>query len=282
MEKRYRGWCFTLNNYSDEEEGFIQEIPFDSFRYLVYGKEIGDDKKTPHLQGFVLFSSMKSLSQVKKFLGTDRVHLEPQRGTSIQAASYCKKDGNFVELGLHPPQDPSDQGPKGREFWQEQLSHAKDNEIDKCHPEVQLRLYSALIKIRDANIPKPQPISELDFWWFVGPSGSGKSKTAREENPDAYLKDINKWWDSYDGEDCVLIDEWGPSDERLHANQLKKWCDHHPFSAEVKGGRRVLRPKKIVVTSNWTIEECFLEENNLLPILRRFRVRRFPEEKKQK
>ena len=39
-----------------------------------------------------------------------------------------------------------------------------------------------------------------------------------------------------------------------------------------------LRPKKIIVLSNYTPQQCFLNSEDLEPILRRFTVIRFPEQ----
>ena len=49
---------------------------------------------------------------------------------------------------------------------------------------------------------------------------------------------------------------------------LPRWA----FSAEFKGGSMTIRPEKLVVTSNYTPEQCFLNPEDIGPILRRFRV----------
>ncbi len=52
---------------------------------------------------------------------------------------------------------------------------------------------------------------------------------------------------------------------------LKLWADHYPFPAETKGSSMVIRPARIVVTSNWSMEQMFEEPNVLKPLQRRFK-----------
>ena len=81
---------------------------------------------------------------------------------------------------------------------------------------------------------------------WVGPTGTGKSKKVWEEYPTHYAKEKNKWWCNY------------------------------TFPGEIKGGRiEGIRPLKVIVTSNYTPEECFPNSNDLEPILRRFKVVQF-------
>ena len=95
-------WCFTLNNYTEGEVGLIDEVLSspDHVKYAVYGKETGDSG-TPHLQGFILFTSNKRLNAVKSLISL-RGHFETAKGNNSQASDYCKKDGDFKEFGTFP------------------------------------------------------------------------------------------------------------------------------------------------------------------------------------
>jgi len=46
-------WCFTLNNYTDEEMEQIKNLaPSGIIQYIAFGEEIGEEG-TPHLQGYL-------------------------------------------------------------------------------------------------------------------------------------------------------------------------------------------------------------------------------------
>lgn len=48
--------------------------------------------------------------------------------------------------------------------------------------------------------------------------------------------------------------------------------DHYPFKAEAKGGYMQIRPKRFILTSNYSIRECYPDENDYLPLERRVKV----------
>ena len=115
---------------------------------------------------------------------------------------------------------------------------------------------------------------ELQNLWLCGDPGTGKTRYVWENYDDLYIKAINKWWDGYHGQETVLLDDWDPKHEVL-VSYLKIWGDRYPFRGEIKGSSMMLRPKRIIVTSNYIIDECFQNQEDILAIRRRFKVIRF-------
>lgn len=151
-------------------------------------------------------------------------------------------------------------------------------EFDKIDKDILIRCYRSL---RSIYSDRKTDVSSLPaghkHYWFCGSTGTGKSMKAREWFPDYYLKNAsNKWWDGYNLQDNVIVDDF---DKKFEYNgfNLKIWADMYPFSAEVKNGSTgMIRPKFIIVTSNYKPEDIWMDEQTLQPILRRFRVIEFP------
>lgn len=264
---RSRAYVFTVNNWTSEHEAAIALL---GAEYTVYGKEVGASG-TPHLQGYVYFKHAKTLKALTKKL--PGAHWEVRRGTHQQAMEYCKKDGDVVEYGV-PPKTQEEKGVLGKRVYEEAFELAKQGRLEEVDPVLRLKYYNTLKNIRKDYQIVPPAVEHLENEWYWGNSGTGKTRKAREENPDAYLKNANKWWDGYVDQEVVIIDEWSPSHECL-ASHLKQWADHHPFAAENKGGAMCIRPKKIIVTSNYSLEQCFLKPEDLDPMRRRFKVTHF-------
>jgi len=263
---------FTLNNPSSLESTgtFLGE----ECEYFVFGRETGESG-TPHLQGYFCLKEKKSLKWLKEHIHPT-MHMEIMRGSPQQAAEYCKKDGDFVEVG-ELPESPSQSGGAGnKRRWEEALLAAQEGRISDIHPQIQIQYHRTLKQIHlDTLLERPQLEGDLENLWYHGPPGSGKSRKARDEYPDAYLKALNHWWDGYRGEETVLVEEWELTSGKYLGHHLKIWSDRYPFSPEIKGSHLPKqRPKRIIITSNYTIDECFgpdVDRQVNLAIHRRFR-----------
>nr|QTE03361.1 MAG: replication-associated protein [Ficedula mugimaki CRESS-DNA-virus sp.] len=244
-------WCFTL--YADECPWTEKNCS-----YCIYGREICPDTGKKHLQGFVAFEKSVRLSAIKK---TDSVgHYEMKRGTVAQAIEYCKKDGYYVEIG----DVPSDDSGVAIRTCIEYAQAGKMDEIKELSPALYLRYKRTFDGLRKFDIVD---LTEPCGYWIYGEPGTSKDSNVKKLNP--YVKPHNKWWDGFNGEKYVLISDLDRSTAKWIGTHLKIWTDMYPFDAEVKGGVIKIRPERVYVTSNFTIDELFSEDNVLLTALRR-------------
>ena len=88
-----RRYCYTLNNYTEEELTKLRNIDCE---YHILGFEVGENN-TPHIQGFIYFKNARSFNTTRKLL--KRWHIEPCKGTIEQNITYCMKQGKFEEIG---------------------------------------------------------------------------------------------------------------------------------------------------------------------------------------
>lgn len=257
---RTRNFRFTHNNYEDTE---LQDNL--KCRYMVYGKEIAPTTGTPHLQGFCIFESALTLSAARKKLpGCDvRVADYPQ-----EAADYCKKDGDVTERGKAPISK-REQGEMEIDRYERAYEMAKEGNLEDIPKDILIRHHGALNKIKESNQQKPLPLTELSNVWYHGPPGSGKTRKAHADHPDAYLKGLTKWWNGYTDQEVVIIDDMDPC-HRVLTQEMKEWCHHYPFPAEFKGGEKCIRPKSIIVTSNYSIDEIWEDAITRAAMHRRF------------
>jgi len=84
----------------------------------------------------------------------------------------------------------------------------------------------------------------------------------------------NKWWEHYDHEPEVLIEDVGKTHEWM-GDFLKIWADRYGFRAEIKQDSMVLRPEVIIVTSNYHPKDLWPDPSVHEPILRRFQLVHF-------
>lgn len=260
-------WCITVNNYGDADICQFTNIE-ESATYYVFGKEVGDSG-TRHLQCYVVFKTPKSLAMLKKIWPTGHFEHKYLKSTNIQAATYCKKDGNFVEFGIIPEEGRALGGEKTKENWALVKTLAQEGKLDQIPPKVFVGCFNNLIKIRDAFQPPVANNKKPCGLWIHGKAGAGKSFKARSDYPQAYIKMMNKWWDNYDNEEVVILEDFDLSYSTSMHYFLKIWADAYAFRGEMKGTSRMMRPKKFVITSQYTPSQIW-NGLDLEAIARRF------------
>jgi len=276
---KYRAWTFTLNNYTPVHEEHIQTIVKNLCRYIVYGKEVGVQDGTPHLQGYVYFHNARQHKAVTRLL--PGAWVTPSRGSAEKNRVYCTKQANGgFEFG-EPPMEADVARQKGgagnAARYAKAIKAAESNDMESIkRDDPQLFLLHG-VRLESLYAPNTVPLDgELLHEWWVGPSGAGKSRLLWELYPNHFAKNINKWWDGYKRQDVVAIEEWSPKND-CTIQKLKQWADRYPFTGEVKGGHLgSIRPKKLIVLSNYSPQQCFLNQEDLEPMLRRFTVINFP------
>lgn len=235
---RSRAWCFTLNNYTDADESLLQQVECD---YIVFGRETGEEKEVPHLQGYIYFKNPKRLGGLKKL--HSRAHWETAKGTAEQNFTYCTKQGDFYERGSKPQQGKRNDLAEIREIIK--AGGGMEQVIEKASNYQALRAGELLLKYQKAP-HRP----EREIYWYYGPTGSGKTRAATQEAETRGSYWISgkslKWWDGYDGEKQVIIDDFRADFCTFH--ELLRLFDIYPMRVEFKGGSRPLMATAIWVT----------------------------------
>lgn len=251
--RKAQGWCFTINNPSIAGQALLDLVKSDSrVKYVVFSLEEGE-QGTRHFQGYLYLNNTKSMNVVKEILGR-KAHLEIARGNPKQNKEYCTKaplDGPW-EFGELPQKGKrSDLTDFIKEIREGRLTSFRAVvESDYASTGVRMmRQTDRLLQMYQRRTQKPT----VEVYW--GDSGTGKSKKAWEDHPDAYAKPDGIWWDNYNGEDVVIWDDF--DDVKYPLQEWLKITDRYKVSGQIKGGFVALTWTKIIFTSNIDPKEWY-------------------------
>jgi len=269
---RARRWVVVCNNYDQEDEACLKEFA-DIVEFAIFAKEVGK-QGTPHLQGFVHFKKQMYFTQVAAMMPF--WNLRMAKGTDWENYVYCsKQDPEAVIYGEIPDEKYSRDEKKvktGAAAYERTLQLALQGRLLEIQADHLIRHYMS-IKRLCADTPVTLPVIDgaLEHLWIWGAPGCGKSRFARFLAQDKqFNKNSNKWWCGYQQESEVLIDDFDKSGVVL-GHHLKLWGDRYPFTGEVKGGSVQARPQRIIITSNYSMDQIGWDDETLGALKRRYK-----------
>jgi len=249
---RFRHYVFTLNNYTPENvESINTLVARGKAKHLCYQPEIGE-QGTKHLQGAISFADAISLLQAKARIGGEP-HLEPAKDYPA-ACTYCRKEATrdpaagfaFTEHGQAP------KGQGNRSDWDAIKDACKAGATLEELVELDAGLFgrhsNGVLKMQSIYKKPRASTDPPTVLWFWGPTGSGKSRAAHDTYPDAYYKmPGNKWWDGYEQQDCVIVDDYRR--DFCTFSELLRLLDRYPHRVEMKGASVQFKSTTIIITT---------------------------------
>lgn len=257
--RQYRNFVFTHNNYTEEDEAHYKSLLGGKATYIIYGKEIAPTTGTPHLQGYVELDKRISTNPLSKLI--PGAHFEPRHGTQKQAIEYCKKDCQVTEVGSLKKQGQRNDIHDIRELLEEG-SNMRDVTAN-CTSYQSCRFAEIWLKYNE----EPRPDNYKEIYWFYGVSGAGKSHTARQManalsdkfNDRLYIHAHEKWFDNYDANKVVLLDECRPHELSLAV--LLAILDKYSTRVPHKGGYREFKADYVFITTILSPEDFLIQYN---------------------
>jgi len=272
-EIRSRGWCFTWNNWTPENRLTMENV---ACTYIVFGEEKAPTTGTAHLQGYVYFANARTLTSMKKIHTS--ISWRAAKGNAEQNFEYCSKDGlNVYERGVRPVSS-KEKGEAEKDRWADIMRNTKSGDVDALHeqyPKESIIYCKQLEHIAAGVKRKFDDLDDRCADWIYAPSGYGKSEYVRDayaELGDFHHKEMTPYWQDFHDEPVVIIDDLDPPTCVKLSYHLKIWLDKFPFSAQIKNGGKLIRPKKVVVTSQYLPKDCFRDPKVVAAIERRVNI----------
>ena len=92
--RRYqrKQWFFTLNNYTPQDVEMFKYFIDTQCSIGAFQSELGETRKTPHLQGFFVTFEKRRFTSFKL---SEKTHWELMKGSIQQCVKYCLKDKGY-------------------------------------------------------------------------------------------------------------------------------------------------------------------------------------------
>jgi len=252
-----RYYVFVLNNPwgIDVTEGPLIHInDIGGCKYLTYQIERGENG-TVHWQGYLELKNPRTFSSIKKDNDyTARMNFQNRHGTAVQAAEYAQKEDTRIGIGVTEGELSSRQGKRSdldavKEFYKNGGSERDGWEkFFGAH----VRSHRAFTKYRRLVVKRRNWPMEVRVYWGLTDTGKTRSVYAEFDAEEIYSlpppRSSGTYWDDYDGQRVVLVDEMYGN--RFSWAFLLQLLDRYPFKVPVLGDFVEFTSRIIIFTSN--------------------------------
>lgn len=252
---RAKNVVFTCNNPSEHDLARLREQQ-SNLNFYIWQIERGNSG-TRHIQGYCQLrgDSYWGIKKWKQYF-TSRFHFDKARGSPEANITYCSKEEGREE-GPFQGGKPSYQGRRSdlQEAAEDFKTFTSVRAAADKHAEQFIRYSRGLLQFRSLHAQKRN--WPVQVFWIYGPTGAGKSRFVNDIAPDAYWKPSGgiKWWDHYDGESDIIIDDYRKDFCKFH--DLLTLLDRYPYKVEYKGGTCELLSKRFFITTPKSVRETW-------------------------
>ncbi len=250
MKTQYRAtnWCFT--DYDKLNWGEIYNDNTKYIRYIGVGDEICPETKREHQQGWIQLHKQKTLNGVKLMIKNKRIHLQACNGNEVSNDKYCQKEGKFKKYGAYVVKGQRVDLEKMHSMLLSGEKRTSDLAMQKDTAKTYYR-YRGGFNYTQQLVDKKasEKFRRLHVTVITGPTGCHKTRNAVERNPGAFKihGDEMEWFDGYDGEKTLIIDEYS---NQVKCTKLLGLLDGYQYRLNIKGGFTYARWDKVVITTN--------------------------------
>jgi len=271
-----RRWLLTINNPAPKSltHTRIKEVLslFPSLIYYAMADERGGEEGTYHTHVFFALEHPTRFSTIKRRFA--EAHIDRAEGTAAECRAYVQKSGKWADSSKADTQIPNtweewgelpieSQGVRSdlALLYQMVKDGMSDYDILEANPEY-LASLDRVERARQAVRQEQyrETFRQLEVAYIWGPAGVGKTRSVMEAYGYSGVYRVTDYvhpFDSYTGEDTLLMDEFNSS---LKLRDLLNYLDGYPLMLPARYSNRVACYTRVYIISNLCLSKQYPDE----------------------
>jgi len=262
-DPRKRGFCFVLNNPTEEQlDHYMTLSESKDITRMIVGLEVAPTTGTKHFQGYLEFKNAKTwTASMKWFGGRENVDdLQIREGTPFQAWNYCTKGEVFISVGDIPEEIVQK---KSEGHWEEIVQPVKDGktwlEIVDIKPNIAVQMGSAIqrymLEYQRNTMDDWRPVQVT---YVQGTTGSGKTHAVMRAM--GGMKDVYRVtnyanpFDGYNGQRTIIFEEFRSS---LPLTEMLVFLENWVTPLKCRYSDRMSQYTRVFVISNMNLSSQY-------------------------